>query len=217
MPDIVFYKQTIKAVELVAALAGFANWKKWKDSHWKYFPFYLLALFIIECTGNILANLHLGRANNNLYQFVGLPLEFLFYCWFYYQCFNKKIRSISIYCGVIFLLSWIADCFFISNSNSYFSSFSYCIGNLILVTMVITYIIHLSLSDEILQYKLDPVFWVSIGLLLFYLGTFPYYGLFNLLVHHYQHLHWYYTWAMIFLNYSMYLIIAGVLIWSKPK
>ncbi len=217
MPDILLFKQSIKAFELIAAIAAFANWHKWKTSYWKWFPVYLLVLFLIECTGNILAYLQFYKANGNLYKYFGLPLEFLFFCWFYYNCFNKKLKPLSIYCAALFILSWIIESFFIHERSAYFSSLSYCTGNVVIVIMVLAYTLNLSFSDAILQYRTNPAFWISIGLLIFYLGTFPYYGLFNLLAQKYMHMHEMYTWVMIFLNYTMYLIFAGVFIWSKPK
>jgi hypothetical protein len=217
MADIVLFKQIIKAFEGIAAIAGFINWGKWKHSYWKWFPIYLIVLFFTECTGHLLAHFNLREANANLYNYFGLPLEFLFYCWFYYRCFNKNMKPLPVFCAAAFIISWIIEQVFIKERSAYFSSFSYCIGNIVIVIMIIAFILKFSLSQEVLDYKTNPVFWVTIGLMIFYLGTFPYYGLFNLLAKKHRPIHEMYTWAMIFLNYTMYLIFASIFIWSKPK
>lgn len=217
MADLVLFKQSIKAFEAIAAIAGFVYWSKWKHSYWKWFPVYLVILFLVECTGHFLAHNNLRAANGNLYNYFGLPMEFLFYCWFYYHCFESRLKALPVFCSAAYIIAWAIEQLFINERNAYFNSFSYCVGNLVIVIMVITYLVNMALSEAVLGYKTNPVFWISIGLMLFYLGTFPYYGLFNLLVKNYRHIHEIYTWAVIFLNYAMYLIFAAVFIWSKPK
>jgi hypothetical protein len=217
MTSIIYFKQSIKIFELLASITGLIYWNKWKGSFFKWMPVYLIILFIVECIGHVLAIMNLKEINNALYNYIGLPLESLFFCWFYYKCLHEKTNRLALFCAVAFIISWIIEQFFITQQSAYYSSLSYGVGNLGIVTLTTVYLIQLSLSDEVLHYKTNPAFWITIGAMIFYLGTFPYYGLFNLLAHKFQPIHYAYTWVMIFLNYSMYIIFAAVFIWSKPK
>jgi hypothetical protein len=149
MPDIVLFKQSIKAFEGLAAIAGFINWGKWKHSYWKWFPVYLVVLFFTECAGHLLAYLNLREANGSLYNYWGLPLEFLFYCWLYYRCFDKNMKLLPAFCAAVFIISWTIEQVFIKERSAYFSSFSYCIGNIVIVIMVTAFILKFSLSQAI--------------------------------------------------------------------
>jgi len=218
MPDINFFKQSITAFEGFAAIAGILCWAKWKNSFWKWFIVYLTILFLSESAGQILSARKMYAANGILYGWFVLPMEFLFFCWLYYQFFEQRIKPLAIFCAAAYLVSWIIEQLFIKERSAYFSSFSYCMGNLVLVIMVVVFMARLLFSDSMPGYKTNPAFWVSIGVMIFYLGTFPYYGLFHLLAtKKFRPIHEMYTWVMIFLNYAMYSIFAGVFIWSKPK
>ncbi len=217
MPDILVFKHSIKLFEGMAALAGFVYWKKWKTGYWKWFPVYLLALFLSECLGNVFAAYDLRTANSALYRFWVLPVEFLFYCWFYYKSFERKWKPLALGCSVLFVFSWFVEFFMVTQRSEYFSSLSYSVGNVVMVVLTVSFMLGRLFSEAILDYKSDPMFWITIALMIFYLGTFPYYGLFNLLVLKYRHLHELYTWAMIVMNYTLYLIFTAVLIWKRPR
>ncbi len=61
------------------------------------------------------------------------------------------------------------------------------------------------------------LFWVSLGLLLYYLGTFPYYGLRNTFVKDFHDVFVTYTYIEYFLNSLMYLMFTISFIWGNPN
>ncbi len=61
------------------------------------------------------------------------------------------------------------------------------------------------------------LFWVSLGLLLYYLGAFPYYGLRNVLARDFQGVYITYTYIVYVLDILMYLMFTISFIWGKPN
>lgn len=209
----------LKILEAIAALTGFIYWKKIKQSYWKWFPIYLLFIVIAEFLGHYLNSHELRTYNKNLYHYLVIPLEYCFLYWLFYKehhSLKKLLLSFGSY-GLI----WIVDTILILK-NAYGTQFpagslSMSVGNLILLILVINFFIKFLNTDRILQFKTDMMFWVCLGILIFYLGTFPYFGLRNILFLKYKALFWNYTYLFFILNYIMYLLFAISFIWGKPN
>jgi hypothetical protein len=61
------------------------------------------------------------------------------------------------------------------------------------------------------------MFWTALGLIIFYLGTFPLYALRNTLVKHYLSVFTGYYYVSFVLNYCMYILFSIGFICHKPK
>ncbi len=207
-----FYKTALTGFEFLAAIIGFINWSKIKRTYWQYFPLYLLVLTISD-----LVSIYLPSKSVNIYYtYFIIPLEFTFM--FYLFKKNLKYDRLVWFCIVVYVMSfWIEFLYENINRKNIFLSVSYSVGNLLLLILILRYFYFLIYSERILSFYTEPMFWVSSGLLLFYLGTFPYYGLYNLLKTKYFDILVSYTWIMIFLNYAMYLLFAASFIWGKEK
>ncbi len=211
------YRYTLNAFEIGAALTGFANWKKLKNSYWRFFPIFLLLIFINEIIGKII-NLYSQPVNAAFYRYYGIPVQFLFYFWLFYNYFKKTKFSKWPLVGVAtYIISWLLEMFFLKLKDIWFMSFSYTIGNIILLVMIIVFFVMFINSDEILDYKKSLMFWTALGLIVFYLGTFPLYALRNTLVLHYPKVFYTYYYVSFFLNYCMYLLFITGFICHKPK
>lgn len=207
------FKDALIGFELLAGIVGLIKWQNIKNTYWKYFPFYLILIALLE---NTLYYWLSPKLVNNLEAFVVIPFEFLFFFWLFYR--NSQKKSFILIGFFVYLLSFFMEMVFAEKVKSgLFLSFSYSIGNLILLIFILQYFYKLAYSDRILYFYKERMFWVAFGLLVFFLGTFPYFGLYNLLLTKYFNLLISYTWVEIFLDYAMYLLFAASFIWGKEK
>ncbi len=209
----------LNILELVASATGFVYWSKIRSSYWKYFPAYLGLLFVTEMAGEYF--LFVRNEQNisiSIYRFFGIPLEFLFLFWLFYQHFCKSaIKALPLVFAIIYAVAYPVDLLVVGKMKLPFDSFSYCLGSVFLLILLLLFFLRLSRSDEMLGFKTSIMFWVCTGLMIFYLGTLPFYGLRSTLYYHYRHLFqvlWYIQYA---LNYVMYLLFTVAFIWGKPK
>ena len=216
MKTLFFLQHLIKYMELAAAVTGFIYWKKLKKNYYKWFPVYLAIIAACEFIGYLL-KLKAIAGNKELYSYFVIPLEFLFFHWMYYKTFGKKGKTVVLICSALYLLSFVAENFIIQGTNLFFFSLSYSIGNITLLVLIIIYFLDLMKSQRIIVFYKDLFFWINSGLVLFYLGTFPYYGLFNFLVKENYDIFIGLTWAMVILDLLMYLFFIIGFIWSKQK
>jgi hypothetical protein len=109
---------------------------------------------------------------------------YFFYIYRYY-IESETARKIIFYTGVFFILIAIINPFF-QDFIASAQTATYVIGGLILIGCVITYFKQRFTAHTDMPLKNDILFWISLGLLLFYIGYLPikvlrfYYGLNNL-------------------------------------
>ena len=204
------------ATEIIAFLVGVFYMRSLKRSKFILFVFYLGIIISSELLYDLLLKNNIKFQNLHIY-FV-IPLEFLFFHWLYYQFSTTREKRRIIVCGVIYIIAFFIERVFLNDPQKYsFSSFSYTIGNVVLLFVIFQYFIRLINSERILYFYHERLFWISCGLLLFYLGTSPYFGLNNYLYNSYPNIFWKYVYVMYFLNCSMYLLFAASFIWGKDK
>ena len=208
-------------VELLACVTGFIYWKKIKDTYWKWFPVYLVVVIMVEMTGRILTSVfHNQPLNIAVYRYFGIPMQFLFFFWLFYCYFsnlNKKDRRWPPIGAAIYIAAWFIEWLFLEDVKTWFMSFSYTIGNIMLLVLVILFFIRFINSEAILKYRQSMMFWVCLGLLVFYLGAFPYYALRNTLLHNYRPIFNIYSYVSLGLDYLMYIFFTIAFICGRPK
>jgi hypothetical protein len=141
--------------------------KKW-DTHIKYFvPF----LFFTVCIEGF--NIYSVFYNHKT-SFIALnfftAFEFLFY-WFLFAIQrdrNTYGKTLSVI-GIIFFLIFLANIIFFQGLNR-FHSYTFILGSLITVIIVLTYFKNLMRREEKIILSKNPFFWISSGLLIFYIG-----------------------------------------------
>jgi hypothetical protein len=205
--------------ELLAAVSGFVYWNKIRDSYWKWFPFFLLIIFITEVVAIYLSfGLKRNDLNVYLYGYFGIPLQFLFYCWLIAQYLKPyKERKWPLFGAAIYVASWIVDMAYLSAYKFVFTSFSYTVGNVVLLVLIILFFVKFINSEDILKYKLSMMFWVCLGLLVFFLGTFPFYALRNTLYSDFRKVFYVYHDVNFVLVDIMYILFCIAFIWGKPR
>ena len=139
-----------------------------------------------------------------------------FFIWLFGRVLKGRKYLVRI-AGLVFFLAWLAEIFFFRSAYHIFSSFSYSIGNILLLSLMVAYFLELIHSPALPGYRQSMFFWVSIALLLFYLGTLPFYGLYNMLARSYPEIFNTYWIVATLLDIFMYLLFAVAFIWKEPN
>src|ERR1044071_517630 len=159
----------LNVLEALAAVFAFLFWQRTKYSYWRSFPFYLMFIVAAELVGRYLEYKNFNTSNYALYNYLVIPVEFLFFFWIFHHAFNKsKYKSLPMWCGGIYMACWLVDVFYLGRHNFFFYSFSYTIGNLLLLVLILRFFFQLVTGDAILRFRKDMMFWVSAGLLIYY-------------------------------------------------
>lgn len=209
----IFYN-CINWSEGICALTALLFFNKLKNTYWKWFVIYLVFIFVSE-----LFSIYILKYNPNLrlpfYNYLIIPLEFVFFYWLYAEksLQFKKLFWWSLGIYFLFFGLYIIKIEFVRT----ISSMSYTVGNLLLLIMVFLEILKQIKSDEILNFKSNKMFYINIGVLLFYLGTLPFFALDKSLFVEYKNL-WscYHTYFLFSLN-TMYLFFTASFIWGKSE
>lgn len=219
MDKLLMMKLGLVSLEAAAGISGFVNWRKIKDSYWKWFPVYLLIIVMVELTGIYLAyGIGWFRLNSQMYMYFGIPIQFFFFFWLIAQ-YLKPYRENKwpLYGAAIYLLSFLIESVLLKGERFWFSSLSYTVGNMVLLVLILLFFTKFIKSEEILRYRSSTMFWVSLGLLVFYLGSFPFFALWNTLRIDYNRVFWTYWYIMMSLNFVMYIFFILAFIWTKPN
>lgn len=211
-----FLQHSVKYVELAAAITGFLYWYKLRGTRFQWFPVYLSVIAGCEFLGYYLKQQGIP-GNRELYAWFVIPLEFLFFHWLYYGHFGKRGKWVVVFCTLGYLMAWLAENILVGKINSFFLSLSYSVGNITLLILSILYFLRLMKSDRIVFFYREIFFWINSGLVLFYLGTFPYFGLFNYLAREQYSLFLTLAWGTVILNLIMYSLFITAFICGKRK
>lgn len=217
MGSIELLRHCVRISEVLAFIIGLFYFDRKDSLHWRYFPFYVGTVAAIELFGWYLATQKLYLYNNNLYRFIGFPVQFIFLFWLLSRIMAiKNNYKAFIISTSVYVLCWIAEYYFIPQEGHITMSISFSVANLILLILVFLYFHQLINSKQLLTFYRQRSFWVSLGILLYYLGGFPYYGLFNALLKNYDFF-LVYTHIILALGSLMYLCFSISFIWGKEK
>lgn len=186
---------------------------KEKKAPWTFFSAFLIILGTLDQLGGKIPLDY----NPFFYGYLVIPGELLFYYWLFSN--DERLgKKLPLYIALGYLVAFgfekTANAF---NYSSSFGSFSYTIGIIGLLVLIVRYLYLLSNSDDILHFKNQPMFWISVGLLIFWLGSLPYYGLFNYLYQNFPQLFASYTWVAMVLNYLMYSLFICAFLWERKR
>lgn len=216
---VLILKPFIKYFELLAAIAGILSFKKWKNTTLQWLIFYLWIIVVFEFIGSYLSKLNLPIINGNLYKYFVLPFEFLFWLLFLRLNIeskkNKKVIAVFI---ASFLATLVIELVWFKKIYFTFSSIYYSVGSVLLLPTLFFYFQELVSSNRILSFYRQPLFYIFSGVLIFYMGSLPFYLLFNFIQEKYYDTVFlpYYFIAILF-NFFMYTLFAIAFIWTKPK
>ena len=197
-------------------IAGLFYWGKVKNNYFKWFVIYLLYIVVADFAGALIRMANM--LNFWYYDYFVIPVEFLFLFWLFHKTFHfKENKRLPVICAGVYIISFLVDGFYFSKHQFPFYSFSYSIGNLLLLILILVFFIQLINSDAILTYRRNMMFWICTGLLIYYLGSLPYYGLKNTFSHDYPKMDMIYDKVALVLDCLMYLMFTFSFIWGKPN
>ncbi len=206
MPKISFY------FICFATIMAFLKYNKFKKSKYQYFSLYIGFIFILETL-----SLKFFNFNNLPFYNTLIILSFLFYFYFYKNIFRikKSQRLMSIF-SILFILFGLFDLIILKNNflNNFLNN-TLVFGSFLLIITIIVFLIEIVKNEDIVfNIKKSFIFWVSIGILLFYIGIFPIMITINYLKYGSYQI---YDLVITILNFIMYSCIIIGYLYSDPK
>jgi len=97
-------------------------------------------------------------------------------------------------------------------------SINLTVGTILLTFLVVLEFIKQIQNDNILKFKQNKMFYINIGVILFYIGTYPFFAFENV-ISQAPYIDMWNAYYMYFLvsNYIMYLMFAASFIWGKHR
>ncbi|WP_157418002.1 hypothetical protein [Aequorivita capsosiphonis] len=170
---LIILQTAFMALYVIVFVVAIFKFPLYKETPLKFIPFILLFTILTEFLGQYIKDEY-GEIITN----VGLfNIYYLFYFSFFFYVFMKVIeekrfkRYIKI--GIIFFwIIYLSDLIF---TDIFTESFirSYIAGAGILIFCILLYYISILQSSLVLVVKNDLLFWISVGLFLFYIGYIP--------------------------------------------
>lgn len=200
-------------IECLCALAAVVQYKKLKETYWKWFAWYVVFIFLSELFSNwFLALYPLFR--QYYFAYFGIPIEFIFLLWLYG---SKSLHRNKLFwiCTATYLVSFVPHLIFFGRLEVVYS-LNYTVGNLLLLLLVVLEFSKQIKTDDILRFKENKMFYINAGVTLFYIGTLPFFSFYGLILKQPEIWNVYYIFFLS-ANCIMYLFFTASFIWGKPK
>ena len=200
-------------LEFISAIVGLFYLLKNKGTYWVWFIFYLNFIFVFDFFSEEISSF-LKIKKQYYFAYIIFPIQFIFFYWLYAI---KSLKKISLFWSftIIYFLSFIPIELYFSKLKVVYS-FNIVIGTILLMLLIFMEFFKQIKNDDILEFSKNKMFYINIGLVLFYVGTLPFFGLYKLLIKEIEIWNGYYLYFMVS-NCIMYLLFAASFIWGKVK
>ena len=201
-------------LEFLCAVIAILKYKEVKHTHWKWFVYYAASIFIFEAFSKYVLEFF-QEYRKYYYDFFVVPFQFLFFYWLYaYRSLNRK--NLFWICSLVYMVSFLPHVFGWS-STRLINSLSYTIGVFLLLGFIIAEFFKQIQSDNILVFYKNKMFYINAGVLLFYVGTLPFFA-FDIFSFENTQLIWsnYFTLFLVLCN-LLYVFFIASFIWGKPN
>lgn len=209
--------------ELIAAITGTIFFYKYGKTPLKFLLFLLWYITLTELIGwYAMENKEFGFTHDNGYYYISwmynllrivtfLTLFLIYSKYLKTKVFKKWITIFAIVYVLISIINWS----FIQSFIWEKSEAPKIVGSILLIISIIFYFIELLRSEKLLVFHKLLLFWVSVGLLLFYTGTIP----FSLKYNGYALIPGTHKLFLIvyILAITMYLLFTFGFIWSRKE
>lgn len=169
-----FFFPTTLIFEIIAFLASVFFYLRKRDPLIFRFFLFLLVTVCVETAGWLLSwpqyvNTEAKFAMYNVF----ITLELAFYSYLFYGNFQKKLfRTIAAWFIPGFLLFALINMLFVQGLSKSLNTYSALLGSFFIVLFCCFYFYESIQPDQIdKQLSKQPFFWISSGLLIFYLGS----------------------------------------------
>lgn len=207
-------KDSYRVCLLLSVIIAVFYLKKLKNSYWKWLSVYLVVIFLQESFWRFNFFVLEREYKVAYYVLIGVPLEFMFLYWLYaYKSLkNRKYFLISVFVFFIILI------FALLNKNmDEVLSISTNIGTFLLIILLVFEFVKQIKSESILKFKENKMFYINVGLILFYIGNYPFHILGPELYNNYLDLWNIYYAYFLGTNCLMYLLFSASFIWGKTQ
>jgi len=165
--------------ELAAFIVSALAYPKLKGTSLRLFPFFLLFIVLVELIGRYIHAVLL-QENAWLYN-VSTTIEFLFYAYiFESQLRDATFKKSTVRFMLFYPLLVLLNLLFVQGFR-HFHTYTMVVGSIFMVIFCGLYFYELLLNPLEGELRRDPMFWISTGILFFYLGDLSYNLLFTLL------------------------------------
>ena len=170
--------EPLYALTLLVALI---KYPKYYSSPLKYFPILLMYTFLTELLGYFTKNYEVFHisiftsiVNHNVFIYNIYNLVFFLYFFYVYWSYIeiKKYKNYILYGGIFYLIISFIN-LFLQNFKLESQIYSYLAGALIILICIILFFREHRISSKRLDYRYTGIKWISIGLLIFYMGYVP--------------------------------------------
>lgn len=169
----------------------------------------LLTVFLIlsALVESIGAYFLIIKKSSFYYSYIYVLLQFFIISFMYnFLIKDEKLEKLFSLFFLIYFLLWSLVFF-----NEAMFPYLIIIGNVLISIYILMYLRVLLLSNEILNYKKQLPFWVSVGFLVFYLASIPFFSMHK----YFENRSIYYVINILVI--LMNLIISFGLIWSNKE
>lgn len=208
-----FIHKLLLGLEFIAALVSFLYFFKLKNSYWKWFSIYLIFIFSQEFYWFLNKSL-IGITKQDYYTFIGIPIQYLFFFWLYaYKSLNNK--KLFIVFIILYLSTYIPVEIYYEKINLVYP-LNLTVGTILLTILIILEFKKQIITDDILKFKENNMFYINIGVVFFYIGTYPYFAFQNILSKEpYTNIWNIYYYYFLLSNFIMYSLFIASFIWGK--
>lgn len=196
--------------EFAVFILSVFNYKTLVKNRLKTFPYFLFIVVAGEIIGFFLAKLY--KTNIAFYN-IFTTIQIAYYLLLIYNSIDsvkgKKVLAFSL---IFFILASVINYFFIQDISNELVSYTFTIGCLLITIGAAYFFYELLQSNNIENYATYPLFWIILGLFIFYVCNIPYMSVYNYLSRNYKMIFSAYFRIIEFLTYIMYsFFIIGIL------
>ena len=164
------FQYTIYAFYGIAILAAIVFYGKYKHTVLKYFVWILIYTFLNELTGRYM---YYWLDKNVIIYNIYHTIYFLYFFYVFWNFVKSKTyKKWIVYSVILFSIATLINVFIIDILEKSLM-YSYITGACLIIFCIILYYIEILSDSRVLHIKEDLLFWISIGLLLFYVGYIP--------------------------------------------
>ena len=151
-------------------ITSFLYYGKYKNTRLKLLPWIFVLSFVVEVTA---ISLRLNDYYNVWLYNQYINIEFLFFLWIFYRYIeNLNFKKVIILGSILYEFYFIFG-IIISNNMNVFQTYPFAFAQILIIIVLFAFIIQMISSDKILHIQQYLIFWVSLGLLFYYIVPFP--------------------------------------------
>lgn len=163
-----FFPSVTSCVEVASVVCALLLYRKHKAYYFYFFMVYLASAYLAD----ILGELYRSEGNRWLYNIYTF-FEFSSIVFIYKFLLEEKFSKNILIGLAIFFYTWYAATFVFHQ----FEIYTVILLGFIITTIIFLYLKELLNSNKIISFQVSLPFWISVGFLIYYLGTLPFFSL----------------------------------------